>query len=292
MGEALRRGAARLAQAGVGPARLEAEVLLAATYGWTRAGLLVRLAEPITPAGYLRYIEMVEKRAGGYPLQYLTGHQEFMSLDFLVTPAVLIPRADTEVLVEAVLELAGREQGPWSVVDVGTGSGAIAISLAHYLPEGSRVWAVDLSDEALELARTNANRNGVDVTFVHGDLLEPFLLTKKKQEISPRVANPLFDVVVSNPPYIPTGELAGLAPELAFEPCAALDGGEDGVEVYRRLVPQACRALRSGGYLAVEVGWNQGPPVVELISSAGCFEKACIRQDYAGRDRVVIARKI
>jgi len=281
-GQAVRQGERLLAAAGIGAARLEAEVLLAFCLCTDRTGVLQNLHRPLLPrqtAGYLHYLG---RRAGGEPLQYLTGCQEFMSLPLLVTPQVLIPRGDTEVLVEAVLELARRDPRPWRVVDVGTGSGAIALSLARYLPDGSEVYATDISPAALAVARENAGRLGLTVRFLAGDLLRPLL-------DSPGLLGDGFDAVISNPPYIPTGLLAGLPADVRHEPRLALDGGEDGLAVYRPLIDQAAGVLKRGGLLAVEIGWDQALGVTGLLGEQGGFTGIQVRPDLAGRDRIVLA---
>lgn len=267
-------GARLLAGAGVGPARLEAEVLLAHVLATSRAGVLARLDDRLPEETVRGYRELVRRRAGGYPLQYLTGRQEFMSLEFVVTPDVLIPRADTESLVEACLRHAS---GALRAADVGTGSGAIAVSLARYLPPGSRVWATDTSPAALAVARENARRLGAAVDFRQGDLLEPLADRRGR-----------LDLVVSNPPYIPTATLPWLPPEVRHEPREALDGGPDGLAVYRRLLPQAAGWLAPGGFLAVEVGDGQGGAVAALAEREG-FREVRLLPDAGGRERVVLA---
>ncbi|MEW6661847.1 MAG: peptide chain release factor N(5)-glutamine methyltransferase [Bacillota bacterium] len=284
--EVLAWGEKELDRAGVSAARLEAEVLLAFTCGWSRSALLARLRDSLEPGLREEFSRLVARRSSGYPLQYITGRQEFMSLDFLVAPGALIPRGDTEVLVEEVLDFARGWSGPLSIVDVGTGTGAIAVSLARYLPASAQVFASDVSKDALVMARENARRLGVKVTFVEGDLLHPFLTAGEDAGLPTEVA-----AIASNPPYIPSGEFAHLPRELAYEPVLALDGGPDGMEVYRRLIPQAAQMLPAGGLLALEIGWNQASEVIHLLGAAGGFNRIKVRQDLAGRDRVVTGRR-
>jgi release factor glutamine methyltransferase len=258
----------------ISAARLEAELLLAATLDLDRVGLYVNFERPLDAAELSAFREKVRRRAQREPVQYILGEAEFWSLTFKVGPAVLVPRADTEVLVEEALT---RIEGVARVLDVGTGSGAIAVALAHEKPE-ILVTALDCSQEALDVARRNAQGNGVAerVSFLTGDLA--------KLTCGP------FDVLVSNPPYIPTGDLAKMMPEVRdYEPRQALDGGVDGLEAYRHLAIQAPQVLVPGGWLLVEVGVNQAGDVSALFKAAGLIEIGQ-RNDYAGIPRVVMAR--
>lgn len=278
--QALARGASLLAREGVENPRLEVEVLLAAVLDISRAALLSRLRDFLDPLREERFWQMVEQRKKHVPVHYLTGSREFMSLEFSVSPAVLIPRPDTEILVERVLGLPLPPEP--LVVDVGTGSGAIAISIAHYL-KGSRVYGVDISPEALQVARENARRLAVDVTFVQGNLLEPFFSGN-----GPALPD-AFHVIISNPPYIPTGQLDTLPPEVRHEPLSALDGGPDGLSVYRPLAAQATRVLTKGGFLALEIGFDQAAAVTKILTGNG-FRGVSVYRDYAGLDRIIIAQ--
>jgi len=255
-------------------ARLDAELLLAATLGLDRVGLYVNFEKPLDAAELAAFRERVQRRAQREPVQYILGETEFWSLAFNVGPEVLVPRADTEVLVEEALVLT---EGSARVLDVGTGSGAIAIALAHEKPE-ILVTALDCSEPALGVARNNAQRNGVAdrVTCLLGDLAS-------------LPAGP-FEVIVSNPPYIPSGDWQKLMPEVRdYEPRLALDGGDDGLEAYRQLVVQAGQVLVPGGWLLVEVGIGQAADVSVLFKVAGLVEIGQ-RDDYAGIPRVVMGR--
>lgn len=277
----LSEAASFFAKRGIENAPLEAQVLLAHVLGWERARLLSRLNEPLDEESRQRFQILVRKRGEGYPLQYLTGHQEFMSLDFVVTPQVLIPRDDTEVLVQAALDLKGSFPGKANLVDVGTGSGIVAVALKKYWPE-AQIFAVDISPEALAVARLNAQRHGADVHFFQGDLLQPFLAGGE--------SSTSFHLVVSNPPYIPSKILPTLQKEVTFEPKIALDGGEDGLKFYRRLVREAWQVLDPGGWLLVEIGWDQGERVKKLFAAQG-YSAVQILPDWAGRSRVVKGQK-
>ncbi|WP_173297981.1 peptide chain release factor N(5)-glutamine methyltransferase [Thermanaeromonas sp. C210] len=284
LGEALEKATSRLRRAGVEEPRLEAEVLLAAVSGLTRPQLLARREYLLAGETVEEYLRLVARRSEGYPLQYLTGCREFMGLPFKVTPDVLIPRGDTEVLVEAVLNRADRDR-PWVVADVGTGSGAIAVSLAYYLPRAF-IYALDISKGALRVAAENARRLGVAerIRWEEGDLLEPLL---KQRE----VAGAGVDAVVANLPYIPAGEWEKLPREVRHEPRLALDGGPDGLDLYRRLLPQAAALLKPGGLLAVEIGPGQGPAMAQLAAALGAYTAGEIIKDYAGRPRCFLARR-
>lgn len=272
LGEAVRR----LAAGGVERPRLEAEVLLGWACSLTRPRLLARLEEELAPAAAGRFWQAIDRRAAGYPLQYLTGHQEFMSLDFKVTPAVLIPRQDTEVVVEAVLERLDPCES-YTIADCGTGSGAIALSLAHYLPR-ARVYATDISPAALTVARENARKLGLAarVTLLQGDFLAPLRGLK-------------LDALVANPPYIPTAALPGLPADVRSEPRLALDGGPDGLDAYRLLLPGAAGLLRPGGLLVLEIGSDQGQAVKDLARAVGAYRNEQVLPDYAGRARCFLA---
>ncbi len=259
----------------IASARLEAELLLAATLDLDRVGLYVNFERPLDTAELAAFHARVRRRALREPVQYILGETEFWSLPFTVSPAVLVPRADTEVLVEEAL---ARIEGSSRILDVGTGSGAIAIALAHEKPEVC-VTALDCSESALEVARSNAQRNGVAerVTCLAGDLatLPP---------------GP-FEMVVSNPPYIPSRDWAELMPEVRdYEPRLALDGGDDGLQAYRQLTAQAGQVLTPGGWLLVEVGIDQAADVRALFETVGLSEVSQ-RDDYAGIPRVVVGRK-
>ncbi len=261
------------------PARLEAEVLLAHVLKMSRVSLYVNYERPLEPAELGAYRELVKRRLAGEPSAYLVGKQEFWTLPLAVDARVLVPRRDTETLVETALELLGNSGSGVTaprILDIGTGSGAIALALAKTRPDASVV-ATDVSTDALEVARANAAALGLGdrVSFAHGDL-------------AAGVTGP-FHLVVSNPPYIRAGDLAGLMAEVRHEPRLALDGGADGLEVYRRLIPVAAALLAEGGALALEIGADQAAEVSALVAAAGLAAET--RRDLARLDRVVIGRK-
>lgn len=279
----LNRAGAFLAERRPGAGRTDAEALLCRRTGKDRAALYRDGLEEIPPGLEEDLRGLLARRAGGEPLAYITGHREFMGLDFAVSPEVLIPRPETELLVEKALEILKERRRPGGggqvAVDVGTGSGAIAVSLAALL-EGLKVYATDISPEALEVAGKNAARHGVRdrVDLLPGDLLAPLL----------DIPGLRADLVAANLPYVPAPEIDGLMAEVRdHEPRGALDGGPDGLDHYRRLVPQARRLLRPGGNLLIEIAPDQGAALKEIL---GGWE-AEVFPDLAGRERLVSARR-
>ena len=260
-------------------ARLNAELLLAGELGLGRLDLYLQFDRPLAPDELAGFKARLRRRARREPLQYIDGTAPFRDLLLRVDPRVLIPRPETEVLVQEVLDWA-RGRDALAAVDVGTGSGAIALALATEGPF-ARVVATDVSDEALAAARENreAAAPGAPVEFRAGDLLAP-------------VRGDVFDVVVSNPPYVGEEERASLDPEVRdWEPAGALFAGPGGLDALRRLVADAPAVLRPGGLLALEIGAAQGAAVTELIRGTGAFAPARVRPDLAGRDRVVLAER-
>jgi release factor glutamine methyltransferase len=274
--ETLRGAVARLEAARVGSPRMNAEVLLMFVLGCDRAYLYAHPEHELRAEEEARYEEALAQRAQGVPAQYITGHQEFWGLDFIVSPAVLIPRPETEHLVEAALEVA-RGLPRVRMVDVGTGSGCVALALAHKLPE-AEIHATDISAEALEIARANAARleAGSRVRFHQGDLLDAVTETE-------------FDCVVSNPPYIGESEADRLQLEVRkFEPEAALLAGPEGLDVIRRLIPQAWEKLRANGWLLMEIGQGQDGKVRALLQG---WREVRFVADLQGIARVAVGRK-
>jgi release factor glutamine methyltransferase len=280
LNQALQSAVTRLEAAGVGSPRMNAEVLLMFVLGCDRAYLYGHPERALTSDEQARYDEALAERARGVPSQYITGHQEFWGLDFVVTPAVLIPRPETEHVVEAALELA-RTQGAHTrgprIVDVGTGSGCIALAIAHELAD-AEVHATDISEAALEVAAANAARLQLTarVTFHRGDLLAGLHLRE-------------LDFVVANPPYVGESEAEKVQREVRkFEPHLAVFGGNQGLDIYRRLIPEARAILRPGGWLLMELGFTQEAALRELLTGWNSVE---FRLDLQGIPRVVMAQK-
>lgn len=278
LSEALREGRQYLRERQIPEGDLDAwyllEHLLKASHGGAvnRAWYYLHCEEEMGREDYRAYRELLEKRGCHVPLQHLTGIQEFMGLEFLVSDKVLIPRQDTETLVEEAAKVLERGK---RVLDLCTGSGCVILSLAN-LERGILASASDLSGEALQVARENARRLGLQVDFLEGDLWEPITGT--------------YDVIVSNPPYIPTGEIGSLMEEVrCHDPLMALDGSEDGLEFYRRLTWRGRSFLNPGGWMMVEIGCEQGPPVRRLFEEAG-FKEVSVVKDLSGLERVVKGR--
>jgi release factor glutamine methyltransferase len=263
---------------GVDAPRLTAEVLLAFVLQMTRVQLYVDLERPLAPKELAAYRALIERRISGEPTQYLTGTREFYGRPFAVDPRVLIPRPETELLVDAALDAIPKD-APRRVLDLCTGSGCVAVTVAAERPNAIVV-ATELSPAACEVARNNAAvlKVGERVHVLEGDLFDPL------------DRGSLFHVAVSNPPYVPSGEIATLAAEVRREPRMALDGGPDGLSFTRRLADQAPRWLEPGGLLAVEISEGQGPEALRLLQSAG-FIRAGLRKDMARLDRLVFGYK-
>jgi release factor glutamine methyltransferase len=257
--------------------RLTAELLLAHTLELDRVRLYTELERPLNKDELAGYRALIQRRIGGEPTQYLTGTKEFYGRRFAVDARVLIPRPETELLVEGVLKLLPKD-APSRVLDLCTGSGCIAITIALEREQAS-VWATDLSKDACAAARANAEglKAGGRVTVLEGDLFAAV----------PEGAK--FDVIVSNPPYVKTGELSGLQREVQREPRTALDGGEDGLDVVRRIATGAVAWLKAGGSLALEIGDGQGDAVRDILTRAG-YHEVVIERDLARLDRLAFAR--
>lgn len=261
--------------------RLDAEVLLSDLLGMERIKLYVNYDLPLKEDELASFRNLIRRRAKRVPVAYLTGHREFMSLDFQVTENVLIPRPETELLVEEVIKYCGEQElKEPNIVDVGTGSGAIAVSLGYYL-EGAKVLGIDISEEALEVARNNIKSHNLSerVKVVQGDLLKPLIRLNKDN----------VDVVISNPPYISSEEMEDLPPEVKQEPALALDGGKRGLLFYEKILPQAAEVMKPGGLLALEIGNNQAESIKKM--SGPLWKEINLVKDYAGHDRVLIIKK-
>lgn len=261
--------------------RLDAEILLCAVLKCQRIKLYVDFERPLDAQELATYKSYVQRRANHEPLAYILGEKAFMRNTFKVTPATLVPRPETELLVESVVKAAKlmRPAGDVKVLDIGTGSGAIIVSILDYLPEAKGV-GVDISVDALVVAKENAESIGVKERcgFVRSDVFSRVPLEKK------------FDIIVSNPPYIPAADIAGLDKDVQKEPRGALDGGVDGLDFYRRIAAEAQEHMPDEGLLAFEIGIHQSEAVVQLCKENG-FRAVAVRKDYAGIDRMVFAVK-
>lgn len=272
----------RLAQAGIDAPLLNAQLLMARVLECSRLDIIAHPERFLTEAEQAEYSALVEKRASRYPLAYILGRKEFYGVELEVRPGVLVPRPETEILVEECLKRLKADDGNSKhhiVADIGVGSGAIAVAMAinlHY----AEVYATETSPTALEVARLNIEKHKLSrkVRLLEGDLCKPL-----------RHMGAVFDAIISNPPYIPTGEIENLQPEVKlYEPREALDGGADGLDVYRKLIPDARELLKEGAFLAVEIGIGQAEAVIMMSKSAG-YRRWEVVPDLAGIERVVIA---
>ena len=316
---------AQLKESNIDTPAQEAGVLLCHALKCDRTYMYAHPEEELDEHVVEQLFDNVLKRINKIPLQYIVGNTEFMSLTFSVTPSVLIPRQDTELLVETCINLANKGvagAGPRrprqiSILDMCTGSGCIAVSLAWYLGQ-ARLTACDISDAALEVARVNAKNNGVAerITFLQGDLFDALIGLEQIQALHMQVeavqAEQLqtqhmqveeaqaqqvqqaqsFDIIASNPPYIESETISTLDPEVrSNEPLLALDGGTDGLDFYRRISKESSAYLKQGGYLVLEIGYNQGQTVSSLLTEAG-FTNVSVLKDLCNNDRVVLGQKL
>lgn len=271
-------GKNRLEEAGIAEAALDARLLLEYICHTDRNELIVHGDRERSMMEEQFYQMTIDKRASHVPLQYITGEQEFMGLGFRVNEHTLIPRQDTELLVEEALHRLGDGM---RILDLCTGSGCILLSLLRYSNECEGV-GIDISGKALAVAEENAKRLGLEAAFLEGDLFAPL-----EGFVSDKTTDRLFDMIVSNPPYIETAVINTLMPEVReHEPLSALDGGEDGLYFYREIIKGAPAYMRKGAYLIFEIGCGQGEAVISLMREAG-FGGVGIFRDYAGLDRVV-----
>jgi release factor glutamine methyltransferase len=283
----LREAQARLAASGISApdAAIDADVLARHVLGWSREQMITRQRDPLPAAsedGFAqKFGALIERRVEREPVAYIIGHREFWNLEFEVTRDVLIPRPETELIVEETLALdrAGAFGDSPVIVDVGTGSGCLAVALAHELPR-ARVIAIDVSTVALHVAKRNADRHGVNarITWHAGSLLEP--------------VDRAVDLIVSNPPYVPLGDAETLPPDVReYEPAVALFSGGDGLATIRALVAQAADRVRKDGWLIFEFGFGQAPAIREIIASASAWHLEKLREDLQGLPRTAVLRR-
>ena len=275
--EALEKGTIMLKGENLDSPKMKARILLQDALNKPRQYLIVRDSEVIPTAIAKKYFENIEMVKKGTPIEHITHLKEFMKMNFYVNENVLIPRADTEILVEEALKIAKRINAK-KILDLCTGSGAIAISIAKYL-EDVEVTAIDISKEALRVAKRNATNNEVEnkITFIQSDLFE-------------NIGNTKFDMIISNPPYIKKEVIKKLSKEVQNEPLIAVDGGYDGLDFYRRIVNQGYEYLKFGGYLCFEIGYDQKESVVELIDTEEKYINTYSKKDLYDNDRIVITK--
>lgn len=275
--EALNKGTIQLKMKKIESPKLKARLVMQFILNQTRQYVMVYDEKKLTPIQEKKYFEAMEQLAKGIPLQHITHRQEFMKMDFYVNNNVLIPRPDTEVLVEEVIRIAKKINAK-KILDLCTGSGAIAVSLAKYI-ENSQITATDISEKALEIAEINAKKQQVDkqIAFLPSNLFEE--LPKEK-----------YDMIVSNPPYIKKEVIKTLDKEVQKEPHIALDGGQDGLDFYRKIIHHSYEFLKYKGYLCLEIGYDQKIDVIELIEQEGKYIDTYSKKDLYGNDRVIITK--
>jgi release factor glutamine methyltransferase len=285
LADAINNAAVTLSTAGITNARLDAEVLLAHIIRKDRVWLITHRDDALDEKGRLDFDEALRRRTKREPLQYLIGNQEFWGLEFKVTPDVLIPRPETELVIEAALAIVQDRNQQVRIIDLCTGSGCIAVSLAKELTS-AHVIATDASESALAVARENARYHGVAnrIRYLEGDLFDPL----KELDIRGRV-----DIMVSNPPYVRAGDLPALQPEVKdYEPLMALIAGPEGTEMAKRIIRTAPEYLKKNGALIMEMGLGQAEALTRMAEATGAYNKPGILKDLAGIERVIVAKKI
>jgi len=282
--EAIYQAAQKLSASGIQNARLDAEVLLSTIVDKNRAWLLTHGNDAIESRFTAVYEGAIDRRSRREPLQYIVGKQEFWGLEFSVTPDVLIPRPETELVVEAAVKRIGVAEKAATIIDLCTGSGCIAVSLAKERPS-ARIFATDKSEKALAVARENAGKHGVSdrIRFLEGNLLDPLAELDLLGQA---------DIITANPPYIPSGDLNGLQPEVRdYEPEIALIAGSAGTEIARRIIETAPSFLKKHGALIMEMGMGQVEELSKIVAATGAYSRPEILKDLAGIDRVIAAQK-
>lgn len=273
--QAITKGMIMLKSNNVESPKLKARLLLQYVLDKPRQYIIVYDNKEIDKQQQWQYFVNIEKLTKGIPLQHITHRQEFMKMDFFVDENVLIPRPDTEILVEEVIKIAQKYNSP-RILDLCTGSGAIAISLKKFVPNADII-AVDISEKALEIAQKNAKKLETKINFLKSDLFD-------------KLDNKKFDIIVSNPPYIRKDEIKKLSEEVQKEPKIALDGGEDGLDFYRIIAEQAINYLKTGSFLCFEIGYNQKNDVIKIIEDEQNYKNTYCKKDLYGNDRIIITQ--
>lgn len=275
--QALNKGMVMLKSNRVDSPKLKARLLLQYVLKLKREQIIIYDNMEITKQQEKEYVQKIQKLIKGVPLQHITNIQEFMKMNFYVNKDVLIPRPDTEILVEEVIKIGKEKRNP-VILDLCTGSGAIAVAIAKYLAD-AKIYASDISKKALKIAQINAKNNDVanKIEFINSDLFQEMKEMK-------------FDIIVSNPPYIRTSEIKMLDEEVQNEPILALDGGKDGLDFYRKIVEEAYSHLKYESYLCLEIGYNQKEEVTEIIKNAKVYSKTYCKKDLYANDRIIVTQ--
>lgn len=275
--EAINKAIIKLKTNKIGSPNLKARILMQFVLDKPRQYVLVRDYEEMENKTIDEYIKAVDKLCKNVPIEHITNMKEFMKMNFYVDENVLIPRQDTEILVEEIIDIAKRVNA-FKILDLCTGSGAIAVSLAKYIPNAD-ITAVDISDKALNIAKLNAKKNGVsdNITFVLSDMFEN--ICKEK-----------YDIIVSNPPYIKTSVCKHLDEQVKKEPILALDGGDDGLNFYKTIISKGYEYLKYNGYICLEIGYDQKIDVIELMENSGQYINIYSKQDLYQNDRIVVGK--
>ena len=275
--EIIKKGMIELKNGNIEEPKLKSRLLMQYVLNETRQYVIVNDMEQLDKAKEKQYFEKIKILKKGIPIEHITHQKEFMKLNFFVDKNVLIPRQDTEILVEEVIKIAQKNNSK-KILDLCTGSGAIAVSLAKYLPQ-SEITAIDISNEAIQIAKKNAITNNVEnqITFINSDMFTN--LNEEK-----------FDIIVSNPPYIKTDVINNLDNQVKNEPYIALDGGKDGLDFYKKIINESYAYLKCNGYLCLEIGFNQKIDVIELIENTTQFKETYSKKDLYDNDRIVITK--
>lgn len=275
--DAIKKGMIELKNSNLESPKLKARLLMQFLLNKPRQYVIVNDMQELERKTEKQYFQAIKLMREGVPLEHITHQKEFMKLNFFVDENVLIPRQDTEILVEEVIKISKRINAR-KILDLCTGSGAIAVSLAKYIPK-SEITAIDISNNALKIAKKNAITNEVEnqITFINSNMFE-------------NLNNEKFDIIVSNPPYIKTEEIKKLDAEVQKEPQIALDGGKDGLDFYRKIIKDGYQYLKYGGYICLEIGYDQKIDVIELIENEEKFENTYTKKDLYDNDRIIVTR--
>ena len=275
--DAIKKGMIELKNSNLESPKLKARLLMQFLLNKPRQYVIVNDMQELETKTEKQYFQAIKLMREGVPLEHITHQKEFMKLNFFVDENVLIPRQDTEILVEEVIKISKRINAR-KILDLCTGSGAIAVSLAKYIPK-SEITAIDISNNALKIAKKNAITNEVEnqITFINSNMFE-------------NLSNEKFDIIVSNPPYIKTEEIKKLDAEVQKEPQIALDGGKDGLDFYRKIIKDGYQYLKYGGYICLEIGYDQKIDVIELIENEEKFENTYTKKDLYDNDRIIVTR--